>query len=488
MKELYADVLTIIFQELYYLITSNSRNEKKYKKSLYFCLFVNKHWCKIMVPILWSYPYKHIYKKESLFNIIISHLSDNSIKFLKDEKIIEANFQKQKLSFNYVKFCQYLNDIHKIFPRISSLLEEIYKLFISECSSIKSLNSEMACDQIYKYPGANISLSNLFELDLDKSGIIFGLDSSYQNNYHELAQICRAIEKIYIVLSCERGWNGNGKVMKEDRCLSQIAELIEMQRRIKYIYVKEHNNCKKINQALEKHANSIVLLNLTIYTKNGSFLYDFLLPKLINLQYLKINSTECMLEHVIYLNYHNLQILDLVSVSLDIAINIIRNTNGNLWKIKIRRTDDDHINEYHQTIHQYCPNIKYVSLFIYNDETLKELENIFIKCQHLVAIDILNRVGPELVNKLLNLFVDLAPLTLYKFHIDDITNDNDFDIESLKLFFTNWYRKGRKTLHLYHIDNYLREKFVVKDIIELDYYDDDFWNHGITMLNDERKD
>ncbi|PKC59257.1 hypothetical protein RhiirA1_469726 [Rhizophagus irregularis] len=143
-------------------------------------------------------------------------------------------------------------------------------------------------------------------------------------------------------------------------------------------------------------------------------------------------------------------ILDFVKVSLDIAINI-QNTNGNLWKIKIRRTaDNDH--------------------------------NIFIKCQHLVAIDIFENFSYEYANKLLNLLVDLAPLTLYRLHIDFITN---FDRESLKLFFTNC--KGRKTLYLYHLYNYLRENFVVKDIIELDYYDDDFWNHGITMLNDEQK-
>ncbi|CAB4437535.1 unnamed protein product [Rhizophagus irregularis] len=316
----------------------------------------------------------------------------------------------------------------------------------------------MLCYPISKYPGANISLSNLFELD-------------FKSGYHELAQICRSIEKIYIDLR---------------RDLPEITELIEMQKQIKYIYVKEYDNYEKINQALEKHANSIVLLNLTIYTKNGSFLYDLLLPKLINLQYLRINNVEsnCILKHVIYLNYHNLQVLDLVVVSLDIAINIIQNTNGNLWKIKIRcHADYDRIKEYDQTIHQYCPNIKYVTVFL-NDKTLKELEKIFIKCQHLVAIDVFeNFRSSEYANKLLNLFVDLAPLTLYRLHIDYITN---FDRESLKLFFTNWNRKGRKTLHLYHC-NYLCERFVVKDIIELEYYNDDFWNHRITMLNDEQK-
>ncbi|CAB4437533.1 unnamed protein product [Rhizophagus irregularis] len=269
---------------------------------------------------------------------------------------------------------------------------------------------------IYKYLGSNISLSNLSELRLVSS-------SNYNDFYHELAQICRSIEKIYIDLT---------------RCdLPEITELIEMQNRL----------------------NTYMINNM---------------------------ESECILEHVIYLSYHNLQILDLVKVSLDIAINIIQNTNGNLWKIKIRRSDYDHIKEYDQTIHQYCPNIKYVSLFITDDETLKELENIFIKCQHLVAIDILNSIGHEYENKLLNLFVDSAPLTLYKFHIDFITTD--FDRESLKLFFTNWNRKGRKTLHLYHIYNSWHGKFVVKDIIELDYYNDDFWNHRITMLNDEKND
>jgi hypothetical protein len=49
-----------------------------------------------MIPILWSYPYKYVNKKELLFNIsIISHLSDNSIKLLKDENIIESNFKNK---------------------------------------------------------------------------------------------------------------------------------------------------------------------------------------------------------------------------------------------------------------------------------------------------------------------------------------------------------------------------------------------------------
>ncbi|PKY58514.1 hypothetical protein RhiirA4_480491, partial [Rhizophagus irregularis] len=54
--------------------------------------------------------------------------------------------------------------------------------------------------------------------------------------------------------------------------------------------------------------------------------------------------------------------------------------------------------------------------------------------------------------------------------------------ESLKLFFTNWNRKGRKTLYLYHLYNYLREKFVVKDIIELDLINTMMMIFGIMEL------
>ncbi|PKC02973.1 hypothetical protein RhiirA5_424457 [Rhizophagus irregularis] len=91
-------------------------------------------------------------------------------------------------------------------------------------------------------------------------------------------------------------------------------------------------------------------------------------------------------------------------------------------------------------------------------------------------------MNPERTREYFHQMPTFAPLTLYRLHIDFITN---FDRESLKLFFTNC--KGRKTLYLYHLYNYLRQNFVVKDIIELDYYDDDFWNHEITMLNDEQK-
>ncbi|CAB4421481.1 unnamed protein product [Rhizophagus irregularis] len=178
---------------------------------------------------------------------------------------------------------------------------------------------------ICKYPGSNISLSNLYELDIRRHLCTF---------YHELAQICRSIEKIYISIYEE---------------ISGIAELIEMQKQIKYIFIDKYHKCKKINQALEKT-----------------------------------------------------------------SIDIIQNTNGSLCKIKIKLASSDRAKEYNQSIHKYCPNIKYVTVFLTREGTLEELEKIFINCQHLVAIDIDEQIMDKYYDKFLDLLVELAPFTLYK--------------------------------------------------------------------------
>jgi hypothetical protein len=139
---------------------------------------------------------------------------------------------------------------------------------------------------------------------------------------------------------------------------------------------------------------------------------------------------------------------------------------GNLYKSK----------EYNQAIHKYCPNIKYVTVFLNLDGTLEELENIFIKCQHLVAIDIHEYINEKYFDKFLDLLVNSASPNLYKINIDTIPKSS----ESLKSFFINWNHKGKKTLHLYDcINHWHKHVDKMEGIIICDYYYDDFWNHDI---------
>jgi hypothetical protein len=465
MAKLNGDIYFYIFQNLRDIIHTDINNEINYKKSLHSCLLVNKLCCEIIIPILWSDPYKYFYKKNLLFNIIISHLSDDSIKLLKDKSDITEDFQKQKLSFNYIRFCKYLNNIERIFPNDSwSLKVEIYKLFISECSSIKCLSSEMLShSSIYEYPGANTSLSNLYELDYDYSK---------RNYFRELGQICRSIEKIHV------------KIYKDNKDYNEFAELIEMQKQIKYIvYRVEYNECKRIDQALEKHANSIICLDLIMH--NHAILHS-LFPKLINLQFLRINyqsykerNFKDFKEYIINPGYCNLQVLELQFISPHVVINIIQNTNGNLYKIKVRFATCDQEKEYNQSIYKYCPNIKYVTAFLNKDGTLEELENIIIKCQQLVAIDINDGILKKYFDKFLDLLVNSASLTLYKIHLE--ISPTTKCLEILKSFIINWNCKGRKTLHFYNYIIFWNEfiediKSEGYKIQEYEYNYDDFWN------------
>src|ERR1043166_7537199 len=120
------------------------------KKSLYSCLFVNKEWCNVVVPILWkkcSWCNKGKSEKK-LFNIILSCLPSPSKQYLSNNKIaLPATILLNPLIFNYISFCEFpsAETIHKIIRMVFEqelnigvydkrhlLEQEIYKLFINQ--------------------------------------------------------------------------------------------------------------------------------------------------------------------------------------------------------------------------------------------------------------------------------------------------------------------------------------------------------------------
>ncbi|RIA94118.1 hypothetical protein C1645_818500 [Glomus cerebriforme] len=460
MSKLNNDILYYMFQEL------NEVDEN----SLFTCLLVNKLWCKLIIPILWRCPMKHwfykIKRKKLLFKTIILHLSENSRKLLKNNHI---NIKKQKLSFNYISYCKYIG-MYKIFPyvfnsksrlndsQIMLLRQEIYKLFISECSNIKYLDSPELCFPLYQFPGANLCLTSLCELDCRTDH-----DPSILEG---LAQICRSIEKIHIILA--------GGINHGLMCNYGLIKLIEMQKQIKYIKLMDYLNttecrCESFSQALEKQAHSILYLNLQMMSFS-----HFIFSSFINLEALILFNKYEKLDdekHPVVTTYPKLQILELHQIPLNMATKIIQNTDGNLWKIKIRTSNFYYSREYIQSIHKYCPYVKYASVFI-NNQNLDELENLLINCQHLEAIDIIKMDGYFDIVKFLNLLIKFAPTILYKIHI----SLKIFTINSLNLLAENW--KGRKTLHLYdHDSNWFEEieKYKFEGVVGHNNCVD-FWN------------
>ena len=96
-------------KDVLFLVIEDLQNDRK---SLHSCLLVDRTWCEITIPILWKNPWKFcsIDSAESilLFNVILSHLSEESKENLKQKIDLSAVAHQQPL-FNYISFCRYLN-------------------------------------------------------------------------------------------------------------------------------------------------------------------------------------------------------------------------------------------------------------------------------------------------------------------------------------------------------------------------------------------
>jgi hypothetical protein len=86
----------LIFEEL-----------KDDKMTFFSCLLVNRTWCEMIIPILWKDPWKFLKfeREKSLFNVIISHLSDESRNNLR--KFLKNSYKRPL--FNYISFCKNLD-------------------------------------------------------------------------------------------------------------------------------------------------------------------------------------------------------------------------------------------------------------------------------------------------------------------------------------------------------------------------------------------
>src|SRR5436190_13609585 len=106
------------------------------ENSLHSCLFVNKEWCNIAVPILWKkYSKDFLFiekgKSEKLFNTILSCLPLSSRQLLSDNDIkLPSTILLKTPLFNYISFCK--------FPYPGSV-DEIVNMVFSEGSFRSSL-------------------------------------------------------------------------------------------------------------------------------------------------------------------------------------------------------------------------------------------------------------------------------------------------------------------------------------------------------------
>ncbi|UZO14020.1 uncharacterized protein OCT59_005491 [Rhizophagus irregularis] len=426
MSKLNKDILTIIFYEIFYEYDYNS---------LFSCLLVNKYWCETVIPILWRNPWRYQmkdYQKKSLFNTIITFLSDESKEFLKNQNIMipfkRKSKKKKLIFFDYLKYCKSMinynlydiinynyniinnNDNNNNNNNNNNLMndyyryilqEEIYRLLIYKCPPLKYLDITFIQQQIDLFPDSKNWLSEILELRCNGD-----IEPHY---FQGLAKFSQNIEKIII------------NSIRDDNY--GLAKLIEVQKNLKYFKIirdadvdSRKDTFMTINHGLIKHTKSLIEFKAIF---EGILFLPNLLPKMVNLRKLKLFVRELDQRYEDQLkisSYPNLEILHIKNISINTLINLIEKTKGNLKEIWVDEYKlSDNIERLIRIIYENCSKLEILSIILYNHDFI-EFEKLLHSCLYLkvLYIKVLSIDGNEEEDRniLSEILKDSAPICL----------------------------------------------------------------------------
>ncbi|RIA84721.1 hypothetical protein C1645_831843 [Glomus cerebriforme] len=461
MSQLNKDVLFLLFEEL--------RDDSK---SLFSCLLVNKLWCETVIPILWRNPWCYDIDYESksyLFAIIASYLSVETKEFLLRQGINFPSISYQSLLFDYLSFCRSINVtiINNIIPIESPhnqfyLQQEFYNILITSCTELKYLDMRSINHQIFYIPKAKACLETLYELKCDTS-----VDPIY---FYGLARICQNIQKLVIINDTIKVNHG-------------IAKLIEAQENLKnFEWEDEFYDDDFIEDPYEETLLALkdkadILIHLKIFFKYiegfDHTLLQEILPKFYKLKtlILKNDFTYFNENQFKMLVYHDIEILHIDYITINMPSYIIENSGGHLKEIILFENCEyyedfgDNFNEvslkFIQKICEHCPSIEYLTLaFAPTDEHFTEFKKLLKVCQKLksLLLMILNFDENETTEnfmengaELLKALIRSAPTNLREIRFFD---DFKFSLDALEEFLKQW--EGRPALSILTIDQIYR--------------------------------
>ncbi|CAI2163771.1 16919_t:CDS:2 [Funneliformis geosporum] len=303
---------------------------------------------------------------------------------------------------------------------INILENELWKLFMKECTTVKYL--QLPNTPIVHFPGANQCLAALSEFEC----------SAYDTAklFLDLAQVCRNI-KTMIINQC--GDDNEGLIALI--CLQNNLQQVIMHS----IVSIEDEKCQKIGEALKTQSKTLT----SLFESNICIPSD-IIAELKNLKSLKIiiNEMDTDLEHLDSVKLPNLEVLEIMMSSadqqpLELYTSLIKTTIGYLRKINFQTfppPSETEIQPYIQTIINQCPNIEEITLW-YIEEIYPELEQLLLSYpDYQLACDATNIFG-LLIKKSSH---NLAQLNL--------SGSWRFTVNDLECFLKKW--EGRKPLSL----------------------------------------
>ncbi|CAB4381162.1 uncharacterized protein OCT59_014348 [Rhizophagus irregularis] len=400
--------------------------------ALYSCILVNRNWCRITIPILWSDPFNNIKRKNPnnanlSIRTYISCLEDSGKSTLINEFITIPNSWEEPL-FDYPKYLKIFKYDH-FGKMLENFVRMNYKLLIemkTDLNKIYMIITSVIMEMIFKKSGKLITLQYIHD-HISSQRIIYTLDLllySYNTNnieegrrknshyislkklttlkffayciheesytiiwptfFNNLAKLAKNIQEIFIHFPSDDEIDCDLK-----KVYPAIVNLIKSQRNLKRLEINE-SHCSKMDQ---KIINSLILTQsntLTNFKLNGEIKFINLIQLLENCKNLRsihiyklnkygdipkdinglIKSSTSSLEKFCHWNPHSFFQYQTNNADYEITLTL-RMISKNLKKFACNYICDDISN----TVKNYCINLSHLCLFITYD-TFEKISNL----------------------------------------------------------------------------------------------------------------
>ncbi|CAG8609509.1 2974_t:CDS:2 [Funneliformis mosseae] len=375
--------------------------------TLFQCLFVNRLWCRLSIPLLWSHPFEYHGFGELAANIVqiyIACLPEDERQILIDEGL-ELPESISPL-FDYPKYLQSFESAHftgaimswlstrvkswssylegrdlDIYPYTNFVQTILGNLLFSRSKGIRDLDivhfdedDDSLIADIISFDEANRALSKLEKFQFDYSGWSEQEDKSSEiisNLFDFMTNCSRNIQHIYINIT-----NISEQDLKLQQIAKSISKLIQTQHNLRDLVMLEFWNptaSATIFKALPVQAHSLTYLRLhDLYQYQFRLLLPILpiLRKLETLQIISIHPGDeepiknVELPEPIHLKHLHYQ-EDKYRVDVSALIGaILEMANVNLETLSCVHVTSELV----EIIGQKCPNLTHLSLSLATPE------------------------------------------------------------------------------------------------------------------------
>ncbi|RIB04934.1 hypothetical protein C2G38_2119585, partial [Gigaspora rosea] len=463
-------------------------------KTLHSCLLSNRTCCELIIPILWSNPWKLIQKKKStpeyrlclisLLSTLLSCLPSESKQLLHKH----VKWTSHRIFLNYITYCRSL-DFNSIWDMIDVVIaqhpiknivgQEICKMIILQSTKItQMIISEMSYsffNNLSLNDSQSLSHLNEFEYEIN--------EDSNSLTFYNLTNVCKNISNFTIFLRTTPS--------------ESFIDLIKSQNSIKFMDINfKYEPSSKFINSLFLHANTLTHLYVSCNRESTFFKIFSVHHTFSNLRFLKYHvyndfddfddddddygddddndsdAQNSQSNKMMNLSFPNLEILELdgqTPFSYIIIAQIIQGTQGKLERIYMSYRIH-YINLIiNQSILRSCQNLKVLTTFVTKD-TINVVLAILTSCRNLEGIALYSRTD-EIYSILNHLSLHpLKNLDNLKFNITD--SCWNFSTKNLELFLKSLkkeelVKKLNISLIYKQIDIYLKNKII--DLFETYY-------------------